>query len=85
MTMSNKAEKIGVLGAGTMGAGIAQVVAQGLWDAPCDIKQEFIDAGSVASAPFSKEARKGKISAEEQQILDRLHSTTKLEICRLPP
>jgi 3-hydroxybutyryl-CoA dehydrogenase len=26
--MTNKAEKIGVLGAGTMGAGIAQVAAQ---------------------------------------------------------
>src|SRR3970282_1266466 len=82
MTMSNKAEKIGVLGAGTMGAGIAQVVAQGGFETLLyDIKQEFIDAGLGRIGAFLKGSReRGKISAEEeQQILDRLHSTTKLE------
>jgi 3-hydroxybutyryl-CoA dehydrogenase len=82
MTMSNKAEKIGVLGAGTMGAGIAQVVAQGGFETLLyDIKQEFIEAGLGRIGAFLKGSReRGKISAEEeQQILDRLHSTTKLE------
>jgi 3-hydroxybutyryl-CoA dehydrogenase len=44
--MSDKTEKIGVLGAGTMGAGIAQVAAQaGFETLLYDIKQEFIDSG----------------------------------------
>jgi len=80
--MSNKTEKIGVIGAGTMGAGIAQVVAQaGFETLLYDIKQEFIDAGLGRIGGFLKGSReRGKISAEEeQQVLDRLHSTTKLE------
>ena len=44
--MANKPEKIAVLGAGTMGAGIAQVAAQaGFETIIYDVKQEFIDAG----------------------------------------
>jgi 3-hydroxybutyryl-CoA dehydrogenase len=80
--MANKTEKIGVLGAGTMGAGIAQVVAQaGFETLLYDIKQEFIDAGLGRIGGFLKGSReRGKISAEEeQQVLARLHSTTKLE------
>ena len=44
--MANKSEKIAVLGAGTMGAGIAQVSAQAGYETLVyDVKQEFIDAG----------------------------------------
>jgi 3-hydroxybutyryl-CoA dehydrogenase len=80
--MSDQPEKIGVLGAGTMGAGIAQVAAQsGFETLLYDIAQEFIDKGLGRIRSFLKGSReRGKISLEqEQQILDRLHSTTKLE------
>ena len=44
--MTNEKQKIGVLGAGTMGAGIAQVAAQaGFETLLYDISQEFIDKG----------------------------------------
>ncbi|HYY25570.1 MAG TPA: 3-hydroxyacyl-CoA dehydrogenase NAD-binding domain-containing protein [Candidatus Udaeobacter sp.] len=80
--MTDKPERIGVLGAGTMGAGIAQVIAQaGFETLLYDIKQEFIDTGLRRVRTFLQGSReRGRISAEqEQQTLDRLHSTTKLE------
>jgi len=80
--MANKTEKLGVIGAGTMGAGIAQVAAQaGFETLLYDIKQEFIDTGLGRIGSFLKGSReRGKISAEEEkQILDRLPSTTRLE------
>jgi 3-hydroxybutyryl-CoA dehydrogenase len=83
--MNDKAEKIAVLGAGTMGAGIAQVVAQsGFATLLYDIKREFIDTGVGRIASFLKGSReRGKLSADqEQQILGRLHGTTQLEECQ---
>ncbi|HTN69906.1 MAG TPA: 3-hydroxyacyl-CoA dehydrogenase NAD-binding domain-containing protein [Methylomirabilota bacterium] len=80
--MHSKSEKIGVLGAGTMGAGIAQVAAQAGFDTLLyDIKQEFIDTGLGRIRSFLRGSReRGKISAgQEEQILERLHATTKLE------
>jgi len=65
-----------------MGAGIAQVAAQGGFATLVyDIKQEFIDTGLGRIRSFLQGSRqRGKISAEqEKQILDRLHSTTKLQ------
>ena len=83
--MEVKAEKISVLGAGTMGAGIAQVAAQsGFETLLYDIKQEFIDTGVGRIGTFLRGSReRGKISADqEQQILGRLNGTTQLEKCR---
>lgn len=83
--MSDKLEKIGVLGAGTMGAGIAQVAAQAGFDTLLyDIKQEFVDTGLGRIKSFLQGSReRGKISAaQEQAVLDRLHGTTKLEDCK---
>lgn len=80
--MAEQTERIGVLGAGTMGAGIAQVAAQaGFETLIYDIKQEFIEAGLGRIRNFLEGSRqRGKISPdEEKQILDRLQSTTKLE------
>lgn len=80
--MATKTEKIGVLGAGTMGAGIAQVAAQaGFQTLVYDIAQEFIDKGLGRIQSFLQGSReRGKITPEQgQAILDRLHSTTKLE------
>ena len=80
--MTNKPEKIGVVGAGTMGAGIAQVAAQAGFDTLVyDIKQEFIDAGFGRIRSFLQGSRqRGRISAEQEaEILDRLHGTTSLQ------
>ena len=62
--MSSNTEKIGVLGAGTMGAGIAQVAAQaGFETLMYDIKQEFIEAGLGRIRDFLQGSRqRGKIS-----------------------
>ena len=80
--MANPTEKIAVLGAGTMGAGIAQVAAQaGFQTLLYDIKQEFIDAGMGKIKSFLQGSReRGKISAEqEKEILDRFRTSTSLD------
>src|SRR5262245_322580 len=80
--MAEQTERIGVLGAGTMGAGIAQVAAQAGFEALIyDIKQEFIEAGLGRVRSFLEGShQRGKISPDdEKRILDRLQSTTKLE------
>jgi 3-hydroxybutyryl-CoA dehydrogenase len=83
--MANKSEKIAVLGAGTMGAGIAQVSAQAGYETLVyDVKQEFIDAGLGRVKNFLAGSRtRGKLTAEqEQEILDRFRTTTSLEECK---
>ena len=83
--MSNRAEKIAVLGAGTMGAGIAQVAAQAGFDTLLyDIKQEFVDIGlDRISKLLAGSRQRGKLSAEEEnEILGRLRSTTNLAECK---
>lgn len=80
--MAEQSERVGVLGAGTMGAGIAQVAAQaGFETLLYDISQEFIDNGIGRIRSFLQGSReRGKITADqERQILDRLHATTELE------
>jgi 3-hydroxybutyryl-CoA dehydrogenase len=80
--MATKKEKIGVLGAGTMGAGIAQVAVQaGFETLLYDITDEFIDKGVGRIRSFLQGSRqRGKITADEEtQILDRLHGTTELK------
>jgi len=83
--MPNKAETIAVLGAGTMGAGIAQVAAQaGFETIVYDVKQEFINVGLDRVQNFLRGSRdRGKLTAEqEQEILDRFRTTTKLDDCK---
>ena len=83
--MAEKTDKIAVLGAGTMGAGIAQVAAQAGFDTLLyDIKQEFIDTGLGRIRSFLQGSReRGRISADqERQTLERLHATTALENCK---
>jgi 3-hydroxybutyryl-CoA dehydrogenase len=83
--MTDKTEKIAVLGAGTMGAGIAQVAAQaGFQTFVYDVQHEFIDAGLNRVKNFLKGSReRGKLSAEqENEILDRFTASTKLEDCK---
>ncbi len=74
--------RIGVVGAGTMGAGIAQISAQaGFETVLYDISQEFVDKGLGRIGDFLQRSReRGKITAEEeQQTLARLVGTLKLE------
>jgi 3-hydroxybutyryl-CoA dehydrogenase len=80
--MAEQTERIGVLGAGTMGAGIAQVAVQaGFETLLYDIADEFIDKGVGRIRSFLQGSRqRGKITPdEERQILDRLHATTELK------
>lgn len=83
--MADRSEKIAVLGAGTMGAGIAQVAAQaGFPTLVYDVKQEFIEAGLGRVKNFLKgSCERGKLSADEEQaILERFSTSTKLEDCK---
>ena len=76
--------KIGIIGAGTMGAGIAQAFAQteGFSVALCDINNEFAANGKNKIAKgFEKRVAKGKMEqAEADTILSRITTGTK-EIC----
>ena len=59
--------KIGVIGAGTMGQGIAKAFAQveGNTVALCDIKQEWAEKGlAKIKAGYDKLVAKGKIPGE---------------------
>ena len=83
--MPTQTEKIAVLGAGTMGAGIAQVAAQaGFEPLVYDIKQEFIDAGLARVKSFLRgSVDRGRLSAEqEREILDRFRTSTDLKETR---
>jgi 3-hydroxybutyryl-CoA dehydrogenase len=74
--------KIGVIGAGTMGAGIAQIAAQaGFETLLYDVSQEFIDRGlERIRDSLRRFAARGKITAaQEKEILARLVGSLKLE------
>jgi 3-hydroxybutyryl-CoA dehydrogenase len=74
-------EKFGVIGAGQMGAGIAQVAAaSGLQVVMSDIKEEFTAKGlSGIAKNLAKSVEKEKISAAERDaVLGRITTTTNL-------
>jgi 3-hydroxybutyryl-CoA dehydrogenase len=74
-------EKFGVIGAGQMGAGIAQVAAaSGLTVLMSDIKEEFTQKGLAGIAKnLARSVEKEKISgAERDVVLARITTTTKL-------
>ncbi|MCZ9305264.1 MULTISPECIES: 3-hydroxybutyryl-CoA dehydrogenase [Corynebacterium] len=75
-------QRVGVIGAGLMGAGIAEVAAKAgsdvlVWEA----KQEFADAGKARiEKSLEKAVSRGKLSEEDRDAaLGRLTFTTKLE------
>ena len=76
--------KVGIIGAGTMGAGIGQAFAQteGFTVTLCDINNEFAANGKNKIAKgFEKRIAKGKMEqAEADAILARITTGTK-EIC----
>ncbi|MFT7185661.1 MAG: 3-hydroxybutyryl-CoA dehydrogenase [Pseudohongiellaceae bacterium] len=71
--------KVCVIGAGTMGAGIAQTFANnGFQVVLHDIKQEFVDRGlDIISKNINRLSSKGKITAEEaNKILSNVQGTS---------
>lgn len=75
-------EIIGVIGAGTMGNGIAQTAANaGFEVVMCDIKQEFVDRGLAnISKSLDRFVKKETITEEQKsEILGRIKPTAELE------
>jgi 3-hydroxybutyryl-CoA dehydrogenase len=80
-------QHIGVIGAGTMGNGIAHVFARSGFDVTlCDVEQRFLDRGlETIGKNLEREAAKGKITADDKTaalkrvkgVLDR----SKLSAC----
>ncbi len=82
-------KRVGIIGAGTMGNGIAHVFARsGFQVLLCDIEQRFLDrASQTIEKNLDREVTKNKISAEDKaSTLKRISSTTdrsKLADCDL--
>ena len=73
---------IGVIGAGTMGNGIAQVAARAGYNVVMrDVKDEFLQRGLQAiDKSLQRDVDKQRLSAEEKQsIIGRIKSTTELD------
>jgi 3-hydroxybutyryl-CoA dehydrogenase len=75
-------KKIGVVGAGQMGHGIALVAAKAGFNVVLrDIKKEFVEKGLGRIERFlDKSVEKGKMTAKEKEkVLSNIQGTTKLE------
>ncbi len=72
---------VGVLGAGTMGSGIAQVCAMAGYEVVLrDIEDRFLERGlSNIRKSLEKFAEKGKLSEDVDTVMGRIKPTTKLE------
>jgi 3-hydroxybutyryl-CoA dehydrogenase len=71
--------KVGVVGAGTMGNGIAHVFARGGFSVVlCDVEQRFLDrAMETIGKNLEREAAKGKITADDRAAaLGRIQGVT---------
>lgn len=74
--------KIGVLGAGSMGGGIAHLAAvKGLEVVLCDVEQRFVDGAITRISGFlDKNVQKQKMTMEEKEAtLKRITTTTRME------
>ncbi len=72
-------KNVGVIGAGTMGNGIAHVFAKGGYSVTLvDVERRFLDRGlQTISKNLEREVSKSKITAEQrQEALKRIQSTT---------
>src|SRR5258706_3065471 len=75
-------QRVAVLGAGTMGHGIAQVAAQAGWQVVVrDVQQSLVDAALARiAANLAKGVEKGKLAADEAtRTIARLSGATSLE------
>src|SRR5688572_27241918 len=75
-------KKVGVLGAGSMGGGIAHLAAlKGFEVVLCDVEQRFVD-GAIkrATSLMDKNIEKQKMTVEEKEaVLARITTTTNME------
>lgn len=74
--------KVMVVGAGQMGSGIAQVIAQAGFDVKLnDMKQEFLERGiGVITKNLSRDVEKGRKSEEEKEaVLNRISMSLDLK------
>jgi len=72
-------QRVGVIGAGTMGNGIAHVLARhGFSVVLCDVEQRFLDRGlATITKNLDREVAKNKITAEEKDsALKRIEPVT---------
>jgi len=74
-------KKIGIVGSGTMGSGIAQVAAATGFEVVLnDIEDHFLDkAIKKIDKSLTRLAEKGKIEEDKEIILGRIQTTTNLE------
>ena len=76
-------QKVGVIGAGTMGNGIAQVFAMAGYDvAMRDIKDEFVQRGlATIGKNLDRMVSRNKLTAEaKKEALSRIKPTTELDV-----
>jgi 3-hydroxybutyryl-CoA dehydrogenase len=77
----NSLQRVGVLGIGTMGAGIAQVCAQsGMSVTIVDVSEELLRSGRDRIGDFLQEGvRRGKLdAADREETLGRLRGTSEI-------
>ena len=70
--------QVGVIGAGTMGNGIAHVFAKSRYNVTlCDVQQAFLDRGlQTIKKNIEREVAKGKLNAEQgEAAIARIHPT----------
>ncbi len=75
-------KRVAVLGAGTMGSGIAQVIAQGGYEVILrDLKEEFLDRGiEKIDRNLQRSLEKGRLTEEEKgQIMARIKPVTDIK------
>ncbi|GGL59901.1 3-hydroxyacyl-CoA dehydrogenase family protein [Halocalculus aciditolerans] len=75
-------ETVGVVGAGTMGSGIAQVAAQAGYDVVMrDIEQEFVDKGfDTIEDSLARFVKKDELTeGEADEVVDAIEGTTSLD------
>jgi len=82
---SMEIRKIAVIGAGTMGSGIAQIAAQSGYEVVMeDVKDEYVRAGFTRIAErLEKRVSEGKLEArEKERVLSNIKITTRLDECK---
>ena len=76
--------KVCIIGAGTMGAGIAQAFASSGFEVVLrDIQAEFVDRGiSIIQKNVSRLVDKGKLTQDASyELMSRIQATVDLDLC----